>query len=237
MQAEKNRVLSLAIPFFNEEENALQCIKDHVHALSKAGMRFEIIAVDNASVDKTGEILDKLKSGKVKVVHLRKNAGYGGGIMHGWLHASGTHLGFTCGDNEMRPEAVIRVFRKLAAENLQLCKGKRVSRGYSFFRKLESLVYNKIFCPIVLGYRLGDINGFPKVISRECFNALHLRYKDSFFDTEMMVKAVRNGYRIGDVPVEYEKRQKGKSSVKFYIALEFLKNLVKFRKDILLGKT
>ncbi len=228
--------LSIAIPFYNEEENAKTVVKDLVSVLGKAGIGFEIIAVDNGSVDATTRILDSLQSDKVKVIHVKKNKGFGNGILQAWQVARGNCLGYTCGDNEVSANSVVEIFNKLREQDLDLCKGRRVSRGYGLFRRLESMAYNRLFCPLFLGYRLGDINGYPKIMTKDCYKALKLSYMDSFFDTEIMVKAVRKGFRIGDVAVKYRKRKKGMSSVKFYIALEFLKNLIKFRIGLLLGK-
>lgn len=229
-------VLSIAIPFYNEEDNAADAITGTINSLRKAGIPFEIIAVDNGSADGTADILESMKSNRVRVLHIKKNRGFGNGIIQGWLAAKGRYLGYTSGDNEIDSSAIASIFNKLVTEGLDLCKGKRVSRGYGFFRKIESYVYNKVVCQLLLGYSYGDINGFPKIMTRECYNAIAPTYKDSFFDTEIMVKAERKGFRIGSVAVEYKKRRKGKSSVPFYIALEFIKNIIKFKIKMLLGK-
>lgn len=219
---------SLSIPFYNEEENAAQCISDHLDALSETGINFEIIAVDNASTDATGRILDKSKSNRVRVIHIKKNIGYGNGIMQGWKIAKGNCIGFTCGDNEIAAESVVKIFKKIQKEGLDLCKGKRVFRDYSFFRKLESNAYNNIFCVLLLGYRHGDINGYPKIMKKSLFEKLEIESVGPFFDTEIMVKAVELGAKLGSVPVEYKKRTRGKSSVPFYIALIFLLGFLRF---------
>ncbi len=236
MQKKQKPFLSLAIPFYNEEENARECIKQHAAALSKAGIAFEIIAVDNGSIDATGKILDSLKSKKVKAVHLSKNAGYGGGIMHGWLHAKGNYLGFTCGDNEIAAESVVAIMQKMLRNNLDFGKGRRVLRTYSAFRKFESWAYNFLLCRLLLGYKHSDINGYPKIMRRQLFRKLGIESKGPFFDTEMMLKASELNAKIGDVTVEYRKRTKGESNVSFYIALFFLSGLLRFKLNRLLKK-
>ena len=221
-------LLSLAIPFYNEEENAERCIADHIVALNEAGIDFEIIAVDNGSTDATGRILDPLKSERVRVLHVRKNIGYGNGIMQGWTVARGTYLGFTGGDNEVPASSVVRVFQEMRNNGLDLCKGKRVSRGYGPFRRIESFVYNVLFCRLLLGYKHGDINGYPKILRKDLYQAIKVHALGPFFDTELMLRAIGRGARIGSVPVEYKKREKGKSTVSLYVALFFVTALIGF---------
>ena len=227
--------LSLAIPFYNEEENVQRCLDDHTATLSETGIPFEIIAADNASTDATGRILDDMKSTRVRVLHIKKNIGYGNGIMQGWSVARGNYLGFTCGDNEVPASGVVRIFREMRSNGLDLCKGKRVSRDYGLLRKIESIAYNVFVCRVLLGYKHGDINGYPKIVRRDLYQKMKVHNVGLFFDTELMLKAVQCGAKIGSVVIEYRKRDKGKSSVPFYAAVFFITALVRFELGRLLG--
>lgn len=227
------KLLSIVIPFYNEEENVSDVIKGLSSVLKEAGINYEIIAVNNGSSDKTPEIIESFRSTRVIPLHIKKNEGYGNGILRGMAIANGGYIGSIPGDNEVKPQTVVDVFRKLVNEKLDLCKISRVVKNYGFFRILESKVYNKIFVRVIFGYKTEDINGSPKIMTRAAFAKLNPIYKDSFIDTEIMIKAAKLKLKSGEVPAVYTWRKKGKSTVQPYIALEFIKNALKFKASLI----
>ncbi|MCX6815410.1 MAG: glycosyltransferase family 2 protein [Candidatus Aenigmarchaeota archaeon] len=221
--------LSVVIPFYNEEDNVKDVILLHSNLLKKHKINYEIIAINNGSRDKTGEILDKLRNDRVKVVTVHKNIGYGNGLLQGLKHAKGEVVGWTGGDNEIPATALLSVYKKLIKENLDICKVTRTAREYNFYRKFVSASYNYFVCPLIFGGISRDINGYPKLMKRGCYESLKLRALDSFIDTELLVKARKKNFKVGEVQSIYSKRKKGKSNVKFYIVLEFIKNIILFK--------
>ena len=219
--------LSIVIPFYNEEDNARNVITCLEQVLRKVD--YEIVAVDNGSFDMTGEILRSIKSRRLKIVKVEKNVGFGFGVISGLKAAKGAYVGYMWGDNQISPSVVLDVFKKLKEEGMDLCKIKRMARDYSFFRKLESGFYNRLFMRILFGKITNDVNGSPKIMKRGIYERLRLESKDWFIDTEVMVKCKCLNARVGEVSAVYAKRRVGKSKVKFYIAMEFLKNMLKFR--------
>jgi len=227
--------LSLAIPFYNEEENAEDCIKERIKEFDKAGFKYELIGVNNGSWDKTGEILERLKSSKVRIVTVKKNKGFGFGIKQGLKIAKGDYLGYDAGDNEVKADACVKIFKKLVDQDLDLCKGYRISRGYNFWRRFESKMYN-ILSFIILGYRLGDINGYPKIMTRQCYNAIKAEHNDGFFDAEMLAIATRKGFKINHVEVHFLKRPKGKSKMNLRVPMENFRAMLAFRLKSAFGR-
>ena len=75
------------------------------------------------------------------------------------------------GDNQISAEMVAEVFKKLLNENLDICKIKRSARDYSFFRKLESAAYNKLFIRLFFGKFIIDIN-YAAFLIRDRHNAM-----------------------------------------------------------------
>ena len=161
--------LSVIIPFYNEEGNVEDVIKDVKKTLLDAGINHEIVAVDNGSTDRTPEILHTLKGNDVRVVTVKQNIGFGYGIISGLKAAKGMYLGYMWGDNQISPYFMVKVFEKLLKENLDLCKIKRTSRDYGFFRKLESAAYNRLFMMFLFGKISYDVNGSPKVMKPELY--------------------------------------------------------------------
>lgn len=225
----KHPELSVAIPFYNEEDNAEMVIKSLEKTLREKNIDYEIIAVNNGSSDRTGAILNRLKGIRIRIVNVKKNIGFGYGVIKGLEATRGRYVGYMWGDNQIPSSVVADVYENLIKEDIDLCKIRRTSRNYSFFRKLESGAYNRVFMVTLFGKISYDINGSPKIMRRSLYKKMEIKSKDWFIDTEVMCKAKRLGARIGEIDVVYNKRGKGKSKVKFYVAAEFLKNLVRFR--------
>ena len=87
--------LSLAMPAFNEASHLEKTVGELVAALDKDGVFYEIIVVDNGSTDDTSTVGERLtgKYPTVKIVTIKPNAGYGGGILAGLSQATGNILG------------------------------------------------------------------------------------------------------------------------------------------------
>ncbi len=222
--------LSLVIPFYNEERNLSYFLSSLTSLFNSKKVDYEIIAVNNGSVDRTGELLKSFaaKNRRMRVVTIPRNIGYSFGITSGLKLASGKYVGYCWGDGQIVAEDVYRVFEALKAGKADICKIKRVYRQDSFFRQLESSMYN-LFYRLLFSLNLKDINGCPKIMKRDVLAALSPVSRDWFIDAELMIKAFRKNFKVLEIPVTYYRRNKGKSHVRLTTSLEFIKNAIKFK--------
>jgi glycosyltransferase involved in cell wall biosynthesis len=223
--------LSLAIPFYNEEENIEHVVRGLVNSFEKESIGYELMLVNNGSVDKSPQILENLareKPDNIKVVHVSVNRGYGRGIINGLKLASGEFIGYMCGDGQIKPQDVIKVFNSIKKENYDLVKVKRVVRKDGIIRKVLSTVYNFLFL-VVFNARTSDVNGSPKICKRELLEKISPSSKDWFIDAEIMIKAKYLKLNIKEVPVEFLRREKGGSHVGFTTIIEFTRNMFNYR--------
>lgn len=222
--------LSIVIPFYNEEDNVAQVLKGISYILCSNKICHEIIAVDNGSVDRTGEILDTLSHEirNLKIVKILINKGYGIGIRHGLNRASGAYIGFMCGDNQIEPQALIEVYNKAVKEDLDLCKVRRIKREDGVLRKIVSFFYNSI-CTNLFFLKYKDLNGTPKIFKRHIFEGLNFVSERWFIDAEVMIKCSRMGCRIGEVPAVFKKREKGISKVKLNTLSDFAQEMLRYK--------
>jgi glycosyltransferase involved in cell wall biosynthesis len=223
-------MLSLVIPFFNEEdimEDVVRAIADEME--SRVG-DYELVLVDNGSGDRTGDIADRLagENGKLRAVHIPVNQGYGHGIIEGLKQCAGDHLGFMCGDGQTAPDAITKVYQRLLRTGAPICKVRRVVRRDDLPRRIITAVYNGIF-PFMFNVGVRDINGTPKIFTRGFYKELSPRCRDWFIDAEIIVKAARRGLAIEEEPVTFEKRRGGRSKIGFPAILEFLRNMLTYR--------
>ena len=156
---------SIVIPCFNEELNLPLLIKrcEEIHQKNNL---LEFIFVNNGSTDNSKKILKKISNNYIKVVNLKNNLGYGGGIIQGLKFAKNEIVGWTHADLQTDPNDLnkgIKLFEK-NQDKLIFVKGRRHGRslseniltmGMSFF---ETLLFKKIMI---------DINAQPTLFSKE----------------------------------------------------------------------
>jgi glycosyltransferase involved in cell wall biosynthesis len=222
--------LSLVIPFYNEEKAAEEVIQDLLNEFRKSNLEFELILINNGSVDKTPDILRKLsvENPEIKLLTVSVNQGFGWGVINGLMAAKADYVGFMPGDGQLKARDTVKVYEKLVSENLDLCKGKRVTREDGLARQIQSRVFNFIL-PLFFRVHTKDINGCPKIMKYRSLLKLDLHCKDWFLDTEIMVKAHNLKFSTGEVPVAFNYRHGGRSKVRVSSVFEFLGNMLKYK--------
>ena len=91
-----------------------------------------------------------------------------------------------------------------------VAKVRRVERAAPL-RNAGSWLYN-LEGRVLFGVRAGDVNGTPKILSRDLYAALDLRSPDDLLDLELMAKVTRRGIRVVELPVKGFRRHGGRSS-------------------------
>ncbi len=222
--------LSLAIPLYNEADNVRSVVGELVRALEDAGIDYELVLVDNGSQDETGRIIDEMAQANPRLVpvHIPVNQGYGWGILTGLRHCRGRFVGYAWGDNQIRAQDVVRIFQRLRQGDVDMAKALRVQRHDGWQRLLITRVYNAVF-PLFFPVHSRDVNGCPKIFTREAYEAINPQSRDWFLDPEIMIKAHRLGLRIAEVPVIFYPRTSGKSKVRWKTVLEFVRNMIRYR--------
>ena len=222
--------LSIVVPLYNEEKNVKDVADSIVKNLSKSKINYELILVNNGSVDSTPKIIEQLtkRNKRIRKVDVIKNQGYGWGIINGLNVSKGKYLGYIDGDGQFDSENIIKAYTKMKKNNLDFCKGRRLVREDVIKRNIASLLYN-LLLNLMFVVNINDVNAKPKLMSMKCYNDLNLKSKDWFIDTEIMIKVKKKNYKYGEIPLEFKKRKAGRSNVKLKIISEFLKNLLYFR--------
>lgn len=228
-------MFSVIIPAHNEAEN----LKILLPRLQKAlqGILHQLVVVDNASNDNTQEIVAGLKNQIPEIAIVREpTLGYGRAVLTGLKNADGEVIGIIRADNQEKPEDLAVMYSRFQREGWDFCKAIRKSRKNDGFRRIIiSQIYNFLF-KTFFGLRSKDINATPKIFTREVYENFKLESKDWFIDAEMVIKAERLGYKIGEVEIEYLPRLKGQSTVKFKHLWEFLKNMIIWYKRLKNGQ-
>lgn len=228
---------SLVIPFYNEENNVNEVCEGLFSEFDGRKFNYEIIAVNNGSFDKTPDLLDKIAKQKQKIFRVVKvdvNHGYGYGVLRGMQAASGEYVGYSVGDGQISAGDVFRAFKTAKDENLDFCQGKRMNRQASLARRLNTKIFNFIF-HLFFPSNVRDIGSNPKIMKRTWYDKISPVSKDWFLDSEIILKTYLLGGKAREVSVTSLAREKGKSHIKIFSALEMLKNMVIWKIKTLKG--
>lgn len=211
----------LVVPCYNEAPGLELLISETVKAAEEflfTPETFQLVLVDNGSVDGTYESLQALKAsawGKwMRFVHLEKNQGYGGGILAGLQSTNAAWVGWTHADLQTHPRDA---FRALGVA-LERRKEKILARGRRKNRKPMEFFISRGY-ELALGYYWGfwgyEVNAQPKVFPRALIEKLGEAKRNILFDAFVLRTARENGYVLTSIPVRYAPRAQGVSSWNF----------------------
>ena len=214
-------MLSIIIPFYNEEENLPTLIKHLIEVCEKNSKEYEIVLVDDGSTDTSVSKL-KVKSDpfdktqghpersrmdeKLKVLKHRKRLGKGAALLTGLNHAIGDIIIFMDADLQDDPEDLAKFLKKIEA-GFDFVNGVRIGRKDNLIIKTYSTLA-KYFLKLFSGSPFTDINCGYKAFKREVLSQFTF-YGNNFRFFPLAV--FYNGYKVTEIPVRNHPRIHGKS--------------------------
>ena len=203
--------LSIIIPAYNDAGSIESVVREAAYVAGRAARRYEILVIDDGSVDSTGEILHKLSHEfeSLRVIRHAVNRGFGSTMRELYQRTAGKLIFSIPGDGQIRASQLERMLP--AAELADLVVGWREIRNDPGRRKSQSYVYN-ILIRLLYRVKIGDVNS-SKLIHRRVFESIPpLETESPFIDAELCIKTLRHGMTIRGVVIEHMQRQHGSGS-------------------------
>jgi glycosyltransferase involved in cell wall biosynthesis len=204
-----NPTLSLVIPIKDERDNLGPLLERVRGALDPLGSTYEVIFIDDGSLDGSFGVLEQLArdDGRVKVVRLRRNFGQSAALQAGIDWSVGEIIITLDGDLQNDPADIPRLLDKLA-EGYDAVLGLRANRQDHFLiRKLPSRLGNWLIRKVT-GVRIKDMGCTLRAMRRELAEALPLYGEMHRF---IPVLAQQYGARLAQIPVTHHPRIAGKT--------------------------
>ena len=159
--------LSVVVLAYRSGEALRGFVDSLIYLLDREEPEWELVLVANhfsGDGDKTPEIVKQLaeSNARIKAITQIKKGMMGWDMRSGLEAATGKTLAVIDGDGQMPCEDVIRVYRKLISERLELVKTYRLKRDDGPYRKTISVIYNMIFKTLFPGLMSRDINSNQK---------------------------------------------------------------------------
>jgi glycosyltransferase involved in cell wall biosynthesis len=209
--AERPAGLSVFFPAYNDSGTIASMVIRAVQAASELTPDYEVIVVNDGSIDATPEILDELARTypHVRVVHHPKNRGYGGALQSGFRSATKEFIFYTDGDAQYDPAELADLWAKMTPD-ADLVNGYKISRSDPVHRIVIGRVYHHVVS-LLFGLSVRDVDCDFRLMRRSIFEKIDLEKSSGVICLEMMKKIEDAGFRIVEVPVHHYHRAYGKS--------------------------
>jgi len=206
--------LSVVIPVYNEEENLPLLWAELRPVLEGLGLAFEVIFVDDGSVDRSAELVRAFREQdpRVRLVRLKANAGETAATDAGLRAARGRWVVTMDADLQNDPADIPRLLAHL--DRWDAVTGWRVNRaaGDSLARRLASRIANAVRNRLS-GESIRDSGCTFRAFRRECLRGLTLyRGFHRFVPTLLRMQ----GYRVLEVPINHRPRRFGRSKYRIF---------------------
>ena len=214
--------LSIIIPMFNEAENAESTLKQVEEALASFAGTYEIIAVNDGSLDNTLDILNRLaeQDGKLKIVSYSKNVGRGMALRKGFKESIGDVIVSIDADLSYHPQYILGLVETLSKEtDIDFVLASPYMPGGAVenvpvLRLWVSKFGNKIL-RLAMPNRIYTSTGIFRAYRKKVLDSLELESDGKEIHLEILSKALALGYRVKESPAILTSRKKGKSKFKF----------------------
>jgi dolichol-phosphate mannosyltransferase len=228
---EKEGILKITfiIPTYNEAENLPKLVRA-LFELPLAGLN--LLIIDDASRDGTGEIAESLKKdfpGRLNVLHRAGKLGLGSAYITGFKHLLAENsdaIGQMDADFSHDPNKVTELVDALKTCDVSVgsryIPGGALDRNWPFWRKWLS-GFGNLYARTILSLPIRDTTGGFRLWRRETLTAMPLDRVLSngyVFQVEMAYVAFRMGFQFNEVPIYFADRQWGQSKMSFRIQLE-----------------
>lgn len=200
--------LSIMVTAYNEEVNLPNLIRQTFQDAKKITTDFEIVVVNDGSSDNTASVVEALtKTYKnLRIISYKKNQGLACAFRTGIKACKKDIILYIEGDGQQPLRDQYEALKKIKDADVVL--GARSYRfDYSLFRK--ALSYGFLFLLwLFFNLKFKDV-GWSQVYRRKIFDSIKLKSISPFFCAELVVKAVRSGFKVTQAPVIYRTRERG----------------------------
>jgi len=222
--------VSIVIPTYNERENVKNLIPAIFETFSKNKISGDVIVVDDNSPDGTSKVVERLKEEfPVTLIRRVRKEGIGSAYITGFREAlnKADIIMEMDADLSHNPEDIPDLLRAIG--NYDLVLGSRYIKGgriedWNPIRRLISKGGNLI-ARILLNLNINDITTGYRAYRRKVLEGIDMDkiQSDGYgFQAEMIFRARKKGFRVGEIPITFRDRRHGRSKLSKVEILKFI---------------
>lgn len=207
-----NPTISIVSPVYRADKIVEKLVLELKKTVTKMGVSYEIILVDDRSNDNSWEVMKKIaqEHREVKCIRLSRNFGQHPTIMAGLSQVKGEWIVVMDCDLQDQPKEINKLYEK-ALEGFEVVQARRTVREDSFLKKMYSKVFSKIYGFFTDTVYDNEIANFGIYHKKAIQSVLQLGDSIKFFP--LFINYV--GYNTTSIPVEHAQREEGNSTYSF----------------------
>jgi glycosyltransferase involved in cell wall biosynthesis len=208
----KEKTVSVVIPVFNEERTIGDVVARTRSIMEQSKLPYEVLVVDDGSLDRSAEISQASEAQVLREAH----QGKGHALRLGFKQAKGNVIVTLDSDGSHNPEEIPLVLRDIIENKVDFVIGSRFLNTGGNNPKIPNVnrVGNRMFNNLIrlfTGVKISDSQSGFRAIRSSVIKKMRLNSRGYEVESEMLVKALRMGVRVTEIPVSFEQRTVGKS--------------------------
>lgn len=238
-------LLSVIIPAYNEEKNLEKNITEYGRYLDGCDFDYEIIIVNDGSIDNTKKISETLAANnkKIKFIDNKINYGKGAAVRQGLLAGAGNYRLFIDADGATSIEHLDLIWPKfkegfdivIGSRNYRDIKGAEQTLKQPFWKRFLGTAGNLLIRALNISKIYDTQCGF-KAFTKEAVEKILPKTKTNRWaiDMEIIAIAQKLNYKIAIIPVQWKNSDQSRVGIKGYFIA--LKELLKIKWNLITNK-
>ncbi|MFH1973375.1 MAG: glycosyltransferase [Patescibacteria group bacterium] len=220
------RMITFVFPAYNEAENLKRFPTEVIPVFDALEEPYEVVVVDDGSVDDTADVASSL-GGRVRLVRHDRNRGLGASVRTGIREARGDLIVTMDTDLTFAPSLVPSLLERYRKGDVDCVSGSPKLAGYDrkipFYRKAISYAATAVYA-VVIGAWVRDVSPIFRLYRREQLLELPLETERFEINAEILFHLIRRGRRVVEIPASLTQRIHGESK------LDYRKEIVRHMK-------
>lgn len=211
----------IIIPAYNEANNIPKVIND----IKLNAPNFDYIIINDCSTDNTKELCKKMN---YNVLNLPVNLGIGGGVQAGYKYAQRYDYDIIVqfdGDGQHNAEYIEKLFINMQNKGLDMIIGSRFIENNGFQSSMGRRIGIKILSRLIEIFSKNKItdptSGF-RMINKNILDSFCTYYPKDYPEPESVVDIIRQGFKVGEMPVVMNERISGESSINLMKSIYYM---------------
>ena len=220
-----NQLIVVTVPAYNESKNLRKCVQVLLKEVPRLGEDFLIVIAEDGSTDGTDLIAQELERVYTQVIHLHspQKLGKGLALKRAFSKVEGDIYAFMDCDLATNMKFFPQLINSIREGN-DLALGSRYMDGTKVHRlvsrDIASRFYNKMVRILFRDHILDHQIGFKAFSNRLIKDLLDKCISTGWFwDTEILIRSIKNNYKLIEFPVAWEEKKNGAPSLKLIIGM------------------
>jgi len=206
--------VSVVIPVFNEELTIGDIVTRTRNTMDQLKLSYEVLVIDDGSVDRSAEISQASEAHVLREAH----QGKGRALRSGFKRAKGDVIVTLDSDGSHQPEEIPLILRCIMENKVDFVIGSRFFNTDTNNAKIPNVnrIGNRMFSDLIrllTGVKISDSQSGLRAIKSSILKKMKLNSRGYEVESEMLVKALKVGVRVAEIPISFEQRTVGKSKL------------------------